>query len=70
MISNLLREELQDLFAAIQSKKINLETIYRLGRLRKKTIDQKKAMENELRKTISRTVDEMNQKIELAKGHM
>lgn len=38
--------------------------------MKKKTIDQRRAMENELKKTISRTVDEMNQKIELAKNQM
>jgi hypothetical protein len=38
--------------------------------MKKKSIDEKRAMENELKKTISRTVDEMNQKIELAKSQM
>lgn len=41
-----------------------------LGRLKKKTIDQKKAMENDLKRTINKTVDEMNERINNTKTQM
>jgi hypothetical protein len=73
-INPYFREELQDLFAAIQSKKTYKCNMFNflifLDRMKKKSINEKRAMENELKKTISRTVDEMNQKIELAKSQM
>ena len=65
---------MQDLFAAIQSKNSNenikYESCLHVDRLKKKTIDQKRAMENDLKRTISKTVEEMNEKITNTKNQM
>ena len=43
---------------------------YTIDRLKKKTIDQKKAMENDLKRTITKTVEEMDEKISNTKNQM
>ena len=49
------RNDLQDLFSEIQN------------RMKRRTLNQKRKMESELKSTISRTVDEMSKKIEAIK---
>ena len=70
LIEKICKICLQPFKVKIQMRILNMNPCLHVDRLKKKTIDQKKAMENDLKRTITKTVEEMDEKISNTKNQM